>query len=157
MSKVQFDENNPNVMSSQKIEALENTIDRYGFAVEPWLNDLGNGKYMVIDGEHRVRLLQKNKVKKFSAKIFKIKYTEVRMLRQIANKLRGEHDKQKDAAEFKAIFDDGYKDDFALLSGKSLIELEKIINLEFNFKQEEAETIDLLNTDNTCPKCGYEW
>ena len=157
ISQIIFDKNNPNVMSQIKNDALDHTVSKYGFAVDPWLNDQNNGKYLVIDGEHRIKLLQKKGIKQVQAKIFKVKYSEVRMLRQIANKLKGNHDRKKDAQEFKAIFDDGLLENFSVLIGDSSVELEKIINTEFNFESSAVETLEELDTQNKCPKCDYTW
>jgi len=130
LSKIIFDKNNPNKMTEKQIEALELTVDKYGFAIDPWLNKLDNGKYMVIDGEHRIKLLLKNNVKSVMCKIFKISYPEVQMLRQIANKLRGEHDKQQDITEFKGISDAGLMTEFNNMMGKPLDYFEKIIETD---------------------------
>lgn len=157
MSQIVFDENNPNVMSDEKHKALDKVITRYGFAKDPWLNDQGDGTYLVIDGEQGIRRLQEHNIKKFNAKIFKVKYPDVRKLRQIANKLHGIHDKKKDADEFKALFDDKELESFSELMGESVTEFQKIIDKEFNFDGESVSTIDELETENLCPKCGYEW
>jgi len=127
ISKIIFDKNNPNKMTEKQVEALELTVDKYGFATDPWINKLDNGKYMVIDGEHRIRLLQKNNIKTVLCKIFKIKYPEVQMLRQIANKLRGEHDKQLDIIEFKGIMDDGLITEFNNMMAKPFGYFESVI------------------------------
>jgi len=119
MSQVRFDKNNPNIMSKEKHEALDSVITKYGFAKDPWLNDQKDGTYLVIDGEQGIRRMREHNVKEFQAKIFNVSYTQVRMLRQIANKLHGEHDKSKDADEFKAIFDNDNLAKFAEMIGES--------------------------------------
>ena len=118
MSDVIFDKNNPNVMSKEKHKAFDKVITKYGFAKDPWLNEQKDGKYLVIDGEQGIRQMQQHNVKKFKAKIFNVTYVQVRMLRQIANKLHGEHDKTKDAEEFKSIFDGKKLDEFAAMLGE---------------------------------------
>ena len=115
IDKIVFDENNPNRMSAQQVEALNKVVDRYGFAQDPWVNEKKNGEYMVIDGEHRVKLLKERGVKSIKCKVFKIKYADVRMLRQVANKLRGSHDKDADFEEYKKIYEDGNLEEFAKL------------------------------------------
>ena len=119
LSKIKFDKNNPNKLSKEKQIGLDKTVSKYGFAVDPWLNDLGDGSYLVIDGEHRIRLLLDKGIKSTKCKIFKVKYVEVQMLRQIANKLRGEHDTSKDTDEFKAILDNNNLTKFAEMIGES--------------------------------------
>lgn len=141
LSKIKFDEKNPNVLSTVKNEALLHTVNKYGFAVDPWLNDLGDGTYLVIDGEHRIKLLLEKGVKSVKAKIFKVKYVEVQMLRQIANKLRGEHDKTKDADEFKSIFEGKRLDEFAKLLGEPIEDFQSILEKKFDiqFAKQEGE------------------
>lgn len=142
MSKVRFDENNPNVMSEEKHKALDRVITKYGFAKDPWLNENKDGTYLVIDGEQGIKQLQTHGVKKFKAKIFHVTYTQVRMLRQIANKLHGEHDKSKDLAEYRAIFDNNYLEEFSQYSALDLdsmkFELEKNFD-DISFTKEETE------------------
>lgn len=141
LSKIKFDQRNPNVLSTVKKEALSSTVNKYGFAVDPWLNDLNDGTYLVIDGEHRIKLLLEKGVKSVKAKIFKVKYVEVQMLRQIANKLRGEHDKTKDADEFKSIFDGKRLDEFAKLLGEPIESFQSVLEKKFdmNFEREEGD------------------
>jgi len=132
MSKVRFDENNPNVMSEKKHRAFDDVITKYGFAKDPWLNENKDGTYLVIDGEQGIRQLQARKVKKFKAKIFKVSYTEVRMLRQIANKLHGKHNQKKDADEFRVIFEDKQLEEFAVFLGEPIEKFEKELELTFD-------------------------
>lgn len=119
MCNVRFDKNNPNVMSKEKHEAFDKVITKYGFAKDPWLNEQDDGTYLIIDGEQGIRRMQDHNVKEFQAKIFHVSYTQVRMLRQIANKLHGEHDVSKDADEYKAIFESDSLEEFAELLAES--------------------------------------
>jgi len=141
LSKIVFDDNNPNVMSKETNEALEHVVTKYGYAVDPWLNKLKNGKYLVIDGKHRIKLLMKKGIKSVMAKIFEVSYVEVQMLRQVANKLRGEHDKAKDAEEFKAIFEGRLLEEFAAMLGQPVEDfqriLEKKFDMDFGIEEEE--------------------
>ncbi len=141
MSKIQFDENNPNVMSKEKHEALDKVIVQYGFAKDPWLNENKDGTYLVIDGEQGIRQMQEHGVKKFQAKIFNVSYLQVRILRQIANKLHGEHDVLKDAEEYKAIFEADSLEDFAELLGEAEEEFQRVLedNFDIEFDNDEEE------------------
>jgi len=141
MSKVVFDENNPNVMSDEKHEAFDKVITKHGFAKDPWLNERKDGTYLVIDGEQGIRRMQAHNVKKFQAKIFHVTYAEVRILRQIANKLHGEHDKNKDAEEFKGIFDNKKLNEFAQMLGEPIESFQEILKKKFDisFGKEEQE------------------
>ncbi len=140
MSDVRFDENNPNVMSKEKHEAFNSVITKYGFAKDPWLNEQEDGTYLVIDGEQGIRQMQYHNVQKFQAKIFHVTYTQVRMLRQIANKLHGEHDKSKDAYEFKSIFDNKKLEEFATMLGEPIESFQDILGKKFGISFEKEET-----------------
>jgi len=143
LSKIKFDKNNPNRLSKEKQSALDKTVSKYGFAVDPWLNDLVDGTYLVIDGEHRIRLLLDKGVKSTKCKIFKVKYVEVQMLRQIANKLRGEHDKSMDADEFKAIFDNDSLTEFAEMIGESEEAFQMILENSFDITFDKEDIPEL--------------
>lgn len=145
MSDVRFDENNPNVMSKEKHQAFDSVITKYGFAKDPWLNEQDDGTYLVIDGEQGIRQMQYHNVQKFQAKIFHVTYTQVRMLRQIANKLHGEHDKSKDAYEFKSIFDNNKLEEFSKMLGEPIESFQEILEKKFgiSFVKEETEIPEL--------------
>lgn len=147
-SQVVFDEKNPNKMTEKQVEALNKNIHRYGFAIDPWLNDIGKKKFMCIDGENRIRMLMAIGIKEFPAKVFKVSYADVQMLRQIANKLRGEHDKELDIQAFKGILDAGLMEDFNELMAKPTDYFEKIIeNDGLEFLSENIE-VDVSENEN---------
>ncbi len=143
LSKIVFDDNNPNKLTTEQFNGLEAFIVKRGFAVEVWLNKLDDGRYMPIDGEHRIRILLKHKVKTVFAKIFKVPYADLRFMRQVANKLSGVHDKAKDANEFKAIFENNQLEVFAQTLGKPLEDFQKILEKQFdiNFDRHEIDTV----------------
>ena len=141
MSQVRFDENNPNVMSKEKHQAFDKVITKYGFAKDPWLNDQGDGTYLVIDGEQGIKRLQAHGVKKFQAKIFKVKYSDVRLLRLIANKLHGIYDKKKNALEFKEIFDENDLQELSKLLAEPIEDFERILEKEFDIQFETPESV----------------
>ena len=146
MCDVKFDKNNPNVMSKEKHQAFDKVIVQYGFAKDPWLNENKDGTYLLIDGEQGIRRMQEHVIKEFQAKIFHVSYTQVRMLRQIANKLHGEHDVSKDADEYKAIFEADSLEEFAGLLAESEEEFREAITQmdDIDFKPDDTleENID---------------
>lgn len=139
ISDIIFDENNPNVLTDEQKTGLELFMIKKGFAVEIWLNKQKDGKYMVIDGEHRVRILIQNGIKHVYAKIFQVPYSEVRFMRQIGNKLSGEHDKKKDADEFRAIFEASNLEEFAATLGQPLEDFQRILERSFDIEFEKPE------------------
>lgn len=144
LEDVFFDENNPNKMTDLQLQGLEQFMERIGFAVEIWVNKEGK-KYRVIDGEWRVRVLLKRGIKFVWAKIFQVKYSEIRIMRQLANKIGGTHDRKKDAAEFKAIFEDENLDDFTKMLGVPIEQIQRELEREYDIQfglQEKDEIPD---------------
>lgn len=142
LDDVFFDDNNPNKMTEIQMEGLEQFMERIGFAVEIWVNKEGK-KYRVIDGEWRVRVLLKRGIKFVYAKIFEVKYSEIRVMRQLANKIGGIHDKKKDLAEFKAIFEDQNLDDFTKMLGVPIEDIQRQLEKEFDMTFGIQESEDL--------------
>jgi len=155
LSKIKFDEDNPNKLTDEQRSALAKVVKEYGFAQDVWVNDNKDGTYTVIDGEHRVKLLQDNKESAVECRVFDIKQVDVKILRQVANKLRGRHDGKQDSAEFKYIFESGKLDDFAdmLAQEKAVFEAAMRENYDmFNEDFEESDQIEL--TDDPMVKLG---
>ena len=143
LSQIDFDKNNPNVLQKSKQEGLDKIVKKHGFAVDPWLNKLKNGRYLVIDGEWRIKLLLKKGIKKAKCKIFQVPYPQVRILRQVANKLHGIHDKKLDALELKAIFEDRNLSEFAKFLGEPVEDFQQILEKNFDIKFEPQETDEI--------------
>ncbi len=143
IKKIVFDDRNPNKMSTAQMGALDKIVEKYGFAVDPWVNRQKDGTFMVIDGEHRVRLLIQKGATEVQAKVFKVSYREVRKLRQYANKLRGIHDKKADALEFRDIYEAGDLEEFADFLATPIEDFERALAKEFDmdFEVKEDEEI----------------
>ena len=156
LDQIVFDKRNPNRMTEDQMRALNKVVDKYGFAQDPWVNQIKPDRYMVVDGEHRILLLREKGVKEIACKIFKLKYSDVRILRQVANKLRGAHDRQADIAEYKEIYDSGDISEFAEMLAKDEEDFKKLITDDLD-QPDHADEIDEMPTENKCPKCGYEW
>ncbi|MEM3171951.1 MAG: ParB/RepB/Spo0J family partition protein [Candidatus Nitrosotenuis sp.] len=142
LSQVFFDENNPNKMTKEQMRGLEQFMERIGFAVEIWVNKEDN-RYRIIDGEWRVRVLLQRGIKFVWAKIFQVKYSEIRIMRQLANKIGGEHERHKDLEELKAIFEDDNLDEFTKMLGVPIEDIQRELQKEFDitFGPEETEQI----------------
>ena len=61
------------------------------------------------------------------------------MLRQVMNKLRGEHDKQMDAEEFLAIFEAGKLEEVSKLLAQPKEEFERVLEKKFDMEFEKPE------------------
>jgi len=142
-----FDESNPNELSTEQEKALELTMEKFGFLAPVILNK----KLAVIDGEHRVKIYKKLGKNKIPAYVIDVDKIDLKILRQLMNKLRGEHNKEKDHDEFKLIFDANRMDSFAELLGKPLEKFENILNNSIDNVPETNDKITI--SDEILHRC----
>ena len=137
ISNIKFDKTNPNQLVKEQIDALSKGMKKFGYLSPVILNK----DMVVLDGEHRVKVYEKLGKKKIPAYVINVSKLDGKMLRQVMNKLHGEHDKTKDADEFKLIFDGGKLDMFSKLIAQPKEEFEHILEQKFNieFKRPEEE------------------
>jgi len=134
------DDTNPNVMTLEEENALERVILKFGF-LSPIIID---ENYNIVDGEHRYKVYKKLKRESIPAYVIDIDKMDKKMLRQLMNKLRGVHDRQKDALEFKEMMDGGKLEDMAEMLARPVNEFTSLL-----------QPPDELNQD-TNPTKGYE-
>ena len=89
--------------------ALQKTMDKFGYLAPVILDK----KYKVVDGEHRVRIYEKLGKKTIPAYVIDVDKYDQKILRQVMNKLRGEHDLLKDSKEFNILEKANRLDDLA--------------------------------------------
>ena len=147
ISDIKFDETNPNVVSKDQMDALGKGIKKFGNLSPVILNE----DMQILDGEHRVRIYEKMGEQSIPAYVVNVNKIDGKMLRQVMNKLRGEHDKNKDAEEFKALFDAGKLDLFSKLMAKPKEEFEQVLEKKFNMEF-ESSTLDDIPLPPTKPK-----
>jgi len=154
LKNLQVDPNNPNEMSSEQEEALDNLMKRYGFLSPIVVGTKDKrGKQLIHNGEHRVKKLLAAGNTWTWGYVKKLSPLDHRMLRQGMNKTHGEHEAAKDALEIAAIQKQGMLSVFAKLIGqpeellevnqetvlvtrdKEMIEHHKSTFLEGNLKQ----------------------
>ena len=149
---IKFDETNPNELSKDQMESLKLTMEKFGYLAPVILNK----DFTVVDGEHRVRIYQEIGKKEIQAYVLDVDTIDLKILRQLMNKLRGEHNKQKDNFEFKSIYNAGKLDEFAKLLAEPKEKFQFLIE-KLNFNQSNAKIVDMFQLKNTCPKCEYQW
>ena len=93
------DKCNPNKLSPRKFEALKKSIQRFGFVVPV----ITNKDLLVADGEHRILAAKALGLKQVTVVRLPISEVDRRLIRQVMNKLRGEHDLFLDAEEYYRI------------------------------------------------------
>lgn len=105
------DSNNPNRMSDKQHKALAESIKRWGFLVPV----ITNKDLLIADGEQRYTVAKSLGMKEIPTIILPVDDVNRRLIRQVMNKLRGEHDLVADAMEFERIIHAGKEDDLKQL------------------------------------------
>ncbi len=100
------DKCNPNKLSPRKFEALKKSIQRFGFVVPV----IANKDLLVADGEHRILAAKALGLKQVTVVRLPISEVDRRLIRQVMNKLRGEHDLFLDAEEYYRIICEDQRD-----------------------------------------------
>ena len=120
IDRLQLDGDNPNKMKKNQLQALRNTIQRWGFIVPI----ITNRDLLVADGEQRLTVARELGMKQVPVIRLDVEDVDRRILRQILNKLKGYHVKELDQSEYERIIDLGREDDlkeFLLISDRDLL------------------------------------
>jgi ParB-like chromosome segregation protein Spo0J len=115
LEDLRFDGCNPNRLSREGIERLKASICKWGDIVPI----VTNKDLLVADGEQRVVAIKELGMTECSVIRLPVYDVDRRLLRQVLNKLRGEHLKELDAEEFRIIVDAGAEKDLKYLLGLS--------------------------------------
>ena len=134
--KLKADGKNPNKMPDSKRKALKLNIERYGFLVPI----ITNKDYLIADGQHRWEIAQDLDMKEVPVIALDVKEVDRRMLRQIMNKLKGTHDFDLDAEEFKFITDYGNLEEFKGLSDIDPKNINQALDSLTPTKEEDFDT-----------------
>lgn len=109
------DGDNPNRMSKAQKDALIENLKRYGFIIPI----ITNRDYLVADGAQRLDAARSLGMTEVPVIRLDVSDVDRRILRQVLNKLKGEHDDKLDDEEFKRLIDAGAIQDLQLLIGES--------------------------------------
>jgi ParB-like chromosome segregation protein Spo0J len=115
ISDLKFDQDNPNRMTRAQLDRLKASIKKWGDIVPV----VTNNELLVADGQQRVTAMRELGMTECSVIRLPVEDVDRRLLRQVLNKLRGEHLKELDAEEFKIIVDAGAEEDLKYLLGLS--------------------------------------
>jgi ParB-like chromosome segregation protein Spo0J len=146
LSELQFDKCNPNVMSKDQLERLKTSIKKWGDIVPI----ITNKDLLVADGQQRFTAMKELGMTECSVIRLPVEDVDHRLLRQVLNKLRGEHSFELDADEFQRIIDAGREKDLKYMLDLSDEKLEKYIN------EQEPESIDYVQSFEVIIKCDDE-
>ena len=142
LADLQFDGCNPNRLSREGMERLKASIRKWGDIVPI----VTNKDLLVADGEQRAVAMKELGMTECSVIRLPVEDVDRRLLRQVLNKLRGEHLKELDAEEFKLIVDAGAEEDL-----KSLLALsDEKLQMYFESDVEEIEFHETFEIIVTC-------
>ncbi len=104
LSKIIFDPTNPNEMSDEQKKGLSVAMRRLGF-LNPVILQKPNkeGKYIIINGEHRVKEYLESGKKNIQAFVVDYSLVDRKIARQEQNLLHGTHDPEKQALEIQFL------------------------------------------------------
>ena len=111
VASLRVDGQNPNKMSEKQHKALKESILRYGFIVPI----ITNKDLLIADGEQRWQEAKALGMKQVQVIRLPVEDVDRRLLRQVLNKLKGEHEPKTDAEEFQRIIDAGGEEDLKRL------------------------------------------
>lgn len=100
-------------MTAQQTASLIESIKRYGFIIPI----VTNKDLLIADGEQRWSIAKTLGMKTVPIVRLPVEDVDRRMLRQIMNKIRGQHVLNLDVEEFQRIMDSGHRDDLKLFLG----------------------------------------
>jgi hypothetical protein len=119
-----FDKDNPNQMSQEQEEGLDNMLGKFGFLENIIVSPPDKkGKSMIHHGEHRTKRLMEAGNTWAWGIVKKLSPVEHRLLRQGMNKLHGTHDAEMDASEYQFIQKQGQLEMLAVLIAQPVEQL----------------------------------
>lgn len=148
-SQLKTDLKNPNKMSRDQLDRLKASIKKFGFIVPI----ITNKDLLIADGEQRWIVANELAMPNVSVIRLPVEEVDRHLIRQVMNKLRGEHELLLDAEEFEAIIDLGKKDDLKYLLDLSDGKLERYL-MELHPPKEETFEIPEIDKVQTEIKIG---
>ena len=142
---LKIDGKNPNKMSKEKREALKKNIQRYGFLVPI----ITNKDLLIADGQTRWEIAKELGMTEVSIIRLNVSEVDRRMLRQVLNKLKGEHDVRLDIEEYSEILKDVDIGEFADLVGLERKYIEDVLESRKEFPEEYLELQQMRDTTPT--------
>ena len=141
---LKVDSDNPNRMTPKQHKALKSSIEKYGFIVPI----ITNKDLLVADGEQRLDVAKSMGMTHVAVIKLNVADVDRRLLRQVLNKLRGEHELVADAYEFERIIKAGREDELKHLIDLSDSQIERYLAEIRDSKPEDYEVpeIDKIKT-----------
>lgn len=125
INSLNADGDNPNRMKPDVFETLQDRMLDRGWIGGPILTDTDG---TIADGEHRWRAAREIGLVEVPVKQYDVDDAGRRLIRQEANKIRGEHNSSKDAKEYDKIIQGGYTVPLEELTEARNEDLEELLN-----------------------------
>lgn len=125
VNRLRIDQHNPNVMGVRQFEALKKSIKRWGFVVPI----ITNRELLIADGEHRLRAAKDLGMKQVAVVQLPVDEVDRRMIRQVMNKIRGEHNVFLDAEEYYRIISEGSRELIKQLLNENDLRIDNLLRL----------------------------
>lgn len=110
--QLEVDGDNPNEQSEEMFGLLCKNMRKKGWIGNHIVADTDG---LIADGEHRWRAAKEIGLEEVPVKFYEIDDTQRRLWRQELNKISGEHDKRRDALEYKHLLDNGKSEEIESL------------------------------------------
>jgi DNA modification methylase len=123
IDRLRVDDQNPNRMTEKQHESLRESINRFGFIIPIITNE----DYLIADGEQRWTVAKSLGMTEVPVVRLPVSDVDRRLLRQVLNKLKGEHQRELDSMEFLRIVEAGEKRALQELIGVSERQIENRI------------------------------
>ena len=150
VADIKFDPDNPNRMTDEQVDALRESLRRFGQLKPPVVDQDG----VVCDGEHQVRAHIAEGTEEIKVIRVRADKNERRLIRQVMNKLHGDHVISKDVAEYSALVEAGMKDDLKTLLAISDRQIEDMLALKDVMVEEYLELKEA--SDEETRKAGMD-
>ena len=126
VSELKTDGQNPNKMSKEQLERLKASIKKWGFIIPI----ITNKDLLIADGEQRFTAAKTLGMTEVSVIRLPVEDVDRRLLRQVLNKLKGEHQKELDQEEYERIIEAGKEADLKYMLMLSDEKLNGVLNKE---------------------------
>jgi len=150
LNTLKVDGKNPNRMSKEKRAALWDGMQKFGVIVPI----ITNKECTIADGQNRWEILLEHGITKGPVIKLPISDVDRRILRQVLNKLKGEHDLEKDIDEFNFLLENDSLKEFSKLMGQKEEDFKALLDSSPSIENKENS---FMVTEKKCPKCGHEW
>ncbi len=132
---LKVDGKNPNRMTPAQERALDESIKKYGFIVPI----ITNKDLLIADGEQKWLRAKALGMKEVPVIRLPLEEVDRRILRQVLNKLRGEHDVKLDLEEYDRILKETTLEDFSNISGLDKQYLQDLLDSRNELPEEYLE------------------